>query len=159
MKIIADLGKISKTVQQSVMFILNVLSESNIYFTQISIILAKRIWYFHIKRILAWNKVFSASSSDNEIVSLLVIFYLPHSKYRGMKICFYLCRYQNQSFSVVSHLCHSCSTCAGLVSFLQHLCRTCVVLVSVVSHSYFTLAAYVAFVSLVSGTRVLNQTR
>ena len=33
MHIIADVNKISKTVQRNLTFILNVLSESNIYFT------------------------------------------------------------------------------------------------------------------------------
>ena len=33
MQIIADVNKISKTVQRNLTFILNVLSESNIYFT------------------------------------------------------------------------------------------------------------------------------
>ena len=64
------------------------------------------------------NKAFPKGSSQNEIVPLLVIFHLPYSKYRNVKICFYSCSYQNQNF--------------------------------------FTR---VALVSLVSGTRVVNQPR
>ena len=71
------------------------------------------------------NRTFPKVSSQNEIFPLLVIFYLPYSKYRGMKICFYSCCYQNQ----------------------------------LVSHSCCTRATSVAFVSLVSGTCVVNQTR
>ena len=84
------------------------------------------------------NKAFPKGSFCNEIVRLLVIFHLPYSKYRGVKICFYSCRYQNQSFLLVSHSCCSCSTRVALVSFVQHLCLTFnarVSLVSLVSHS------------------------
>ena len=62
-----------------------------------------------------------------------------------VNICFYQCRYQNQNFSLVSHSCRSCSTRVSLVS---HSCRQC-----------RTRVARVALVSLVSGTRVANQTR
>ena len=41
MQIIADVSKISKTVQDNLIFILNVLWESSIHFTQLSIIIAK----------------------------------------------------------------------------------------------------------------------
>ena len=58
---------------------------------------------------------FPKSSSYNEIVLLLIDFYLPYSKYKGVKTCFYLCRYQNQKFSLVSHSCHSYSTRVALV--------------------------------------------
>ena len=44
MQIIADVDKIWKTVQRNVIFILNVLSESSIYLTQVSIILAKKMF-------------------------------------------------------------------------------------------------------------------
>ena len=43
MHIIADVNKISKTVQRNLTFILNVLSESGIHFTQLSIVLAKKM--------------------------------------------------------------------------------------------------------------------
>ena len=42
MQIIADLSKVLKTVQCEVIFILNVLLESNINFIKFSIVLAKR---------------------------------------------------------------------------------------------------------------------
>ena len=74
------------------------------------------------------NEAFPKVSSQNEIVPLLVIFHLPYSKYRGVKICFHSCRYQNQNFSLVSHSCRSCSTRDALVSFLWHSCYTCVAL-------------------------------
>ena len=51
------------------------------------------------------NKAFPKGSSQNEIVPLLVVFHLPHRKYKGVKICFYSCRYQNQFFSLVPHSC------------------------------------------------------
>ena len=84
------------------------------------------------------NEAFSKGSSQNEIVPLLVIFHLPYSKYKGVKICFYSCRYQNESFSLVLHCCRSCSTRVALVSFVQHLCRLCltrVASVAFLSHS------------------------
>ena len=84
------------------------------------------------------NETFPKGSSQNEIVPLLVVFHLPYSKYKGVKICFYPCRYQNQNFSLVLHSCRSCSTRVALVSFLQHSCRsclTCVALVLLVSNS------------------------
>ena len=74
------------------------------------------------------NEAFPKGYSQNQIVPLLVIFYLPYSKYRVVKICFYSCRYQNQNFPLASHSCRSCST-------------------------------FVVLVLLVSGLRVLNQTR
>ena len=82
-----------------------------------------------------WNafwhgkETFPKGSSSNEIVSLLVIFHLPYSKYRGvkMKICFYLCRYQNQNFSLVSHPCCLCGTRVVLV---LHSCRSCRIRIS-----------------------------
>ena len=43
MQIIADVNKISKTVQPNLNFILNVLSKSSIHFTKLSIVLAKKI--------------------------------------------------------------------------------------------------------------------
>ena len=105
------------------------------------------------------NEAFPKVSFQNEIVPLLVIFHLPYSKYRGVKICFYSCRYQNQNFSLVLHSRRSCSTCVTLVSFVQHSCCTCVALVLLVSHSWRNRVVSVAFVLLVSGTRVVNQTR
>ena len=108
------------------------------------------------------NEAFPKVSSQNEIVPLLVIFHLPYSKYRGVKICFYLCRYQNQNVSLVSHSCRSCSTRVALASFVQHSCCTCVALMLLVSHSCRQCCIHVARVALVSvvfGTHVVNQTR
>ena len=93
------------------------------------------------------NEAFSKGSSQNEMVPLLVIFHLPYSKYKSVKICFYSCRYQNENFSLVLHCCRLCSTRIALVSFVQHLCRFCVALMSLVSHSCLTCVASVAFVS------------
>ena len=42
MKITGAVGKISKTVQRDLTFILNVLSESSIHFAYFSIVLAKK---------------------------------------------------------------------------------------------------------------------
>ena len=95
------------------------------------------------------NKEFSKGSSQNEIVHLLLIFYLQYGKYKGMKICFYSCRYQNQSFSVRLHLCRSCSTRVSLVHFVQHLCRTCVALLLLLSHACCSCGTHVIFVFLV----------
>ena len=87
------------------------------------------------------NEKFPKGSSWNEITPLFVVFHLPYSKYKGVKMfCSY--RYQNQNFSLVSHSCRSCSTCVAVVSFVQHSCCTCL-----------------ALVLLVFGTRVVNQTR
>ena len=89
------------------------------------------------------KEAFPKSNSQNEIISLLIVFHLPYSKYKGVKICFYSCRYQNQNFSLVSHWCRSYSSCVVLVS---HSCRSCltrVALVSLVSHSCCILVARV----------------
>ena len=88
------------------------------------------------------KETFPKSSSQNEIVPLLVVFHLPYSKYKGVKICLYPCRYQNQSLSLVSHSCRSCNTRVPLVS------PSCCIRI-----------ACVALVLLVSGTRAVNQTR
>ena len=72
------------------------------------------------------KEAFPKGSSYDEIVSLLVIFHLPYSKCRSVKIYFYSCRYQNQNFSFVSHSCCSCSTRVEIVS---HSCRSCLALV------------------------------
>ena len=105
------------------------------------------------------NEAFPNGSSQNEIVSLLVVFHLPYINYKGVKICFYQCCYQNQNLTLVSHSFCSCSACFVLVSFVQHLCRTCVTFVLLVSHSSCQCRTSVAFVSLVSATRVIIQTR
>ena len=86
------------------------------------------------------NKVFPKDSSSKENVPLLVVFHLPYSKYKDVKICFYSCRQQNQNFLLVSHSCRSCSTRVTPVScqyysrvafvlLVLHLCRSCLTLV------------------------------
>ena len=91
------------------------------------------------------NETFPKDSSQNEIFPLLVVFHLPYSKYKGVKICFYSCRYQNQKFLLVSHSCRLCNTRVALVSLAQHSrCQCCI---------------RVTFVSLVSDTCAASQTR
>ena len=102
------------------------------------------------------NGIFPKGSSQYEIALLLGVFHLSYSKYKGVKICFYPCRYQNQNFSIVLHSCHSCSTRVALMS---HSCLTRVALVLLALHSCCIHVTCVALVSLVSGTRVVNQTR
>ena len=95
------------------------------------------------------NEAFPKGNSQYEIVLLLVVFHLPYSKYKGVKICFYSCRYQNQDFSYVSrsclscstrlalvfHSCHSCLTRVASVTLVSHLCRSCHTRVACVWHS------------------------
>ena len=147
MQKIADVSKIAKTVKRNLTFILNVFSEPSIHFTQLSL---RNVYNFLIQLLLLkssvfvvyfsnafWdgNEAFPEVSSQNEIVPLFVIFHLPYSKYRGVKICFYSCRYQNQNFSLVSHSCRSCSTRVVLVSDSCCSCRTRVTPMSLVFHS------------------------
>ena len=68
------------------------------------------------------KEIFPKSSSQNEIVLLLIVFHLPYSKYKGVKICFYSCRYKIKMF-------RSCRTRVVRVAFVSHLCRTSVALV------------------------------
>ena len=105
------------------------------------------------------NKVFPKDSSQKEFVPLLVIFQLPYSQYRGVKLCFHFCHYQNQNFSFVLHLCCTRVVHVALVSHSCCSCLTRVVLVSFVLHSCHTRIVYVALVSLVSSTCVAKQAR
>ena len=82
-----------------------------------------------------WNKAFPQVSSQNVVVPVLLIFPMPYSKYRGVKICFYSCRYQNQNFSLVSRSCRSCSTRVELVSLVSHSDSSCCTCVARVWHS------------------------
>ena len=104
------------------------------------------------------KETFPMSSSQNEIVPLVIVFHLPYSKYKDVKM-FLLVSLQNQNFSLVSHLCRSCSTHVAFVSLVQHSVCTCVALALLVLYSCCIRVAYVALVSLVSGTRVVNQHR
>ena len=90
------------------------------------------------------NEAFLKGSSQNEIAPLLVIFHLPYSKCRGVKICFYLCCYQNQNFSPLSHSCCSCST---RVAPLPHSCRSCRMRVARVVNQ--TRSANCVFISII----------
>ena len=78
-----------------------------------------------------------------------------------MKICFHSSRYENkkQNFSLLPHSCCSCSTRIAFVSFVYHSCQTRVTCVSPVSHSCCSCCTRVALVSLLSGTRVVKQTK
>ena len=56
MQIIADVSKISKTVQRNLNFILNVLWEYRIHFTQLSIVLAEKNILFSHKMVFTENE-------------------------------------------------------------------------------------------------------
>ena len=86
------------------------------------------------------TRYFQKVSSQNKVVGFLLIFHLPYSKCRGVKICFYSCHYQNQKFF----------TRVALVSFVQHSCRIRVSRVSLVLHSCRLCRIRVARVALVS---------
>ena len=155
MHIITDVNKISKTIQRNLTFILMLFQNLAFILPSFQQFLLKRMLVFSHKMIFIknetallcvtmrerartfWhgNKTFPKGSSQYEIVPLLVVFHLPYSKYKGVKICFYSCHYQNQNFSLLSHSCHSGSTRVALVPFVLHLCRTRVASVSLVSHS------------------------
>ena len=101
------------------------------------------------------NKTFSKGSSYNQISPLLVVFHLPYSKHKGVKICFNSCRYQNQIFfkifqnsrvALVSFVQHSCGTRVALVPLVQHSCCTCGALVLLVFHSCRICVTSVALV-------------
>ena len=84
------------------------------------------------------KETFTKSNSQNGFFFLLIVFHLPYSKYKGVKIYFYSCRYENQNFSLVSHSCCSCSTRVAPVSFMQHSCCPRVISVAFVLHSCLT---------------------
>ena len=88
------------------------------------------------------KETFPKGSSQNENVPLLIVFHLPYSKYKMVKIGFCLC---STRVSLVPLVLHSCCSCLTHVALVLHLCR-----------QYCT---GVALVSLVSDTRVINQTR
>ena len=162
MKITADLNKISKTVQASIVLAkknvgsfryngfyrkcgsITVRNYAGIYIAICSynlmynfliqlLPLQSSIFVLHFSNAF-WrgNKAFPKGSSWNEIVPLFVIFHVPCSKYRSVEVCSHSCRYQNQNFSLVSHTCPSCSTRVARVAR-----------VSIVSHSYSSCLALV----------------
>ena len=148
MHIIADVNKISKTVQRNHTFLMQLFPLKSLVFV---------VHFFNV--FLHGKETFPKSNSWNGIAPLLIIFHLPYGKYKGVKICLYSCRYQNQNFSLVSHSRRSCSTRVALVSLVQHSCCTRVSLVLLVSHSCWIRIAPIALVSFVPGTRVVNQTK
>ena len=91
-----------------------------------------------------WHRkqAFPGSSSQNKIVPLLIVFHLPYSKYKGVKICFYSCRYKIKMF-------HSCRTCVFRVALVSHSCRQCSTRVALVLHCCGSCQTRVALVSLV----------
>ena len=100
--------------------------------------LKNSVFVVHFSNAFSYGEeAFPKVSSQNEIVPLHIV-----------KICFYLCCYQNQNFSLVLHSCRWCSARVARV-----------LLVLLVSHSCRIRAALVALMSLVSGPRVVNQTR
>ena len=101
------------------------------------------------------KETFPKSSSQNEIVHLLIVFHLPYSKYKAVKICFYSCTKFFTRVAVVSFVQHSCRTCDARFSLVSRSCRT----LMLASHSCCIHVACIALVSLVSGTRVVDQTR
>ena len=60
--------------------------------------------------VLHGKEAFPKASSSNQIVPYLVIFHLPYSQYRGVKIRFHSFHYQDQNFSLLHHSCRSCLT-------------------------------------------------
>ena len=99
------------------------------------------------------NKEFPKGSSQNEIVPLFLLSFTCYTvniwvwKYVFIRVVikvkvFYLCHTRVIRVALMSH---SCSTRVSCVSIVLHSC-----------HSYHTR---VAFVSLVPGTCVVNQTR
>ena len=104
------------------------------------------------------KETFPKSSSQNEVVPLLIVFHLPYSKYKGAKICFYSFRYKIKIFhscrtrvvrlALVSHSCHQCITRVALVSHSCHQCLILVASVALVSHSCRSCLALVLQIRL-----------
>ena len=104
------------------------------YFTRAVIVrCARRFCGALFKCILAWKRGVS-KRQFKEIVSSLVVFHLPYSKYKGVKMILFVPLSKSNFFTRIA-----------IVSFVWYSCCTRVVLVSFVTH--------------VSGTRVANQTR
>ena len=87
MQIIADVSKISKTVQRNLNFILNVLWEYRIHFTQLSIVLAEKNILFSHKMVFIENEAVllslimrepaRASTCSYNLVNNFLIYLLP----------------------------------------------------------------------------------
>ena len=118
------------------------------YFTRAVILrCARRFCGALFKCIVAWKRGVS-KRQFKEIVSSLVVFHLPYGKYKGVKMILFVPLSKSNFFTSVA-----------VVSFVQYSCCTRVVLVSLVTHSCCSCLTRVSLVSLVSGTRVANQTR
>ena len=91
------------------------------------------------------NETFPKGSSQYENVTLLVVFHLPYSKYKGMKVCFYPCGYRNKIFhsrwhrvvrvALVSLVSHLCRTLVASVALVLYSCRMCCTFLACVWHS------------------------
>ena len=88
------------------------------------------------------NEAFPKSSSQNEVVRLLVIFHLPYSKCRGVKNVLTRVIIKIKIF-------HSCCTRVFHVAVVLHLCCSCSTRVALVLHSCYSRLTRVALVSLV----------
>ena len=88
------------------------------------------------------NETFRKGSSQPEIIPLIVVFHLPYSKYNGVKMFLPVSLSKSKFFTHIA-----------LVSFVQHSCR----IRALVSQLCCIRVASVALVSLVSGTRKLDQ--
>ena len=82
------------------------------------------------------KEIFPKSSSQNEIIPLLIVVHLPFSKYKVVKICFYSCRYKIKIFNScrtrvvrVALVSHSCRQSSTRVAFVSHSCRSYLALV------------------------------
>ena len=85
------------------------------------------------------KETFPKSNSYNESAPLLIVFYLPYSKYKGMKYVFirvvikikifHSCRTRVVRVALVLHLCRSRRTRVTFVSLVSHSCRSCLALV------------------------------
>ena len=87
------------------------------------------------------KETFSKSSSQHEIVPLVIVFHLPYSKYKGVKNVFTRVVIKIKIF-------HSCGTRVVRVALVLHLC-----------HIHVSSVAHVLHSCRRCGTRVVNQTR
>ena len=78
------------------------------------------------------NEAFPKGSSQNDVVRLLIIFHLPYSKFRGVKMFLHVSLSESKFFTRVA-----------LVSFAQRSCRSCFTRVALLSHLSRTRVARV----------------
>ena len=140
MHIIADVNTISKTAQRNLTF--NLVCNFLIQLFP----LKSLVFVVHFLNAFWHGKeIFSKSSSQNQMVPLLIVLHLPYSKYKGVKICFHPCLYKIKIFhscrtrvvrvALVLHSCRQCCTRVALVLLVSHLCRNRVASVALVLHS------------------------